>query len=103
MVATVESNTKQPDEATEGSPDGAPGDTTPGTAPEEGIPASNAPSDGSASATAHDDDDITTWALWIAVVAALGLLGTAMWWMPRRPDEQPPPSDSDWPRGNELI
>lgn len=42
---------------------------------------------------------------WIAIVAAVALIGVAAWWMLRRDahDDAPPHPDDDWPTDSEVI
>ena len=41
---------------------------------------------------------------WLGIVAAVALIGIAVWWMLRHDDEEfVPPPDDDWPRDSEVI
>lgn len=93
--------------ASEASPPTVPDSTTPEpTTPESTVPESTTESSvASAPVTAEpESDDGTAVAITVfGVLAALGLLGLAAWWMLRPKEPAPSPTDPDWPDRSEVI
>ena len=77
-------------------------DSTPPTTPETSAPDTATPdTTAGEEATGTDATALT----WIAIFAAIGLLGIAVWWMVRSSGRSGPVSrmDDDWPGDSEVI
>ena len=71
----------------------APPTTAPDTAPPDTVVGEEAPDEGASTLT------------WIAIIATVGLLGVAAWWMVRKSRQSGPVNrmDDDWPGDSEVI
>jgi hypothetical protein len=76
--------------------------TTPATEPEATAPDTTAPDTTTGEGTTGTDATTLTW---ITIIAAIGLLGIAVWWMVRSNGRSGPVSrmDDDWPGDSEVI
>ena len=87
-------------------PDTATVDSAPTTTPES-EPETTAPETATPDTTVGVEATGTgaTTVTWIAIFAAIGLLGIAAWWMVRSSDRSGPASrmDDDWPGDSEVI